>query len=113
VSVVQCAGMKYAMKYDSNSHMFRSSIATDGGRIALTLFGRGAKLLIGNVFLLALLAVGLIGSDLFLFYFTFCIAFQPGNEVPARNEVDRVAFSRVVVAMTAYVVALLSLIPFQ
>jgi hypothetical protein len=87
--------------------------ATDGGRIALSLFGREAKLAIGNMFFLALLLVGVLGSDLFLFYFAFCIAFQTGNEVPARNEVDQVDFSRVLIATVTYVVALLSLIPFR
>jgi membrane-associated protease RseP (regulator of RpoE activity) len=86
---------------------------TDGGRMGLALFGRGAKLLVGNVALAALFVVGLGGSDLFLFYFAFCIACQAGNEIPARNEVDKVGFSRVGVATFAYVLALLSLIPFQ
>lgn len=81
--------------------------------MALALFGRGPRLLIGNLFLLATLAAGIAGSDLFLFYFAFCIAFQTGNEVPAKNEFDPPAFSRVVVATTAYVLATLSLIPFQ
>lgn len=86
---------------------------TDGGRMALALFGRGAKLLVGNIFLFVMLLVGLTGSDLFLFYFAFCIAFQAGNEIPSRNEVDKIDFSRVGVATTSYVVALLTLIPFQ
>ena len=81
--------------------------------MALALFGRGAKLLVGNLFFILLLTIGLIGSDLFLFYFAFCIAFQPGNEVPARNEEDRVDFSRVILATVAYLLALLALIPFQ
>ena len=87
--------------------------ATDGGRMAQTLFGRGAKLLVGNLFLLATLWIGLGGSDLFLFYFAFCIAFQTGNEIPARNEVDDVDFSRIFVALSAYLLAALSLIPLQ
>lgn len=86
---------------------------TDGGRIGVALFGRGAKLLVGNVFLFGLLFVGLGGSDLFLFYFAFCIACQSGNEIAARNEVDKISFSRVGVATFAYLLALLSLIPFQ
>lgn len=81
--------------------------------MGLALFGRGAKLLVGNLFLFLCLSIGLVGSDLFLFYFAFCIAFQSGNEVPARNEVDKVDFSRVAVAASAYVLALLALIPFQ
>jgi len=81
--------------------------------MALALFGRGAKLLIGNLFFILILAIGLVGSDLFLFYFAFCIAFQPGNEVPARNEEDKVDLSRVIVSTMAYLLALLALIPFQ
>lgn len=95
------------------ARLTRLSTATDGGRMALSLFGRGTKLVIGNLFFLAMLAIGLLGSDLFLFYFAFCIAFQTGNEVPAKNEVDAVDFSRVLVATAAYVIALLSLVPFQ
>lgn len=79
----------------------------------MALFDRGDKNGIGSFTLLALLYFGLFGSDLFLFYFSFVIAFQTGNEVPARNEVDPVSFSRVIVATIAYVVAFLSLCPFK
>lgn len=81
--------------------------------MAIALFGRGAKLLVGNLFLIALFTVGLLGSDLFLFYFAFVIAVQSGNEIPAKNEVDKVGFSRVLMATATYVIAFASLIPFQ
>ena len=55
--------------------------ATDGGRIAMTMFGRPAKLVVGNLFMASLLFIGFAGSDLFLFYFAFVIAFQTGNEI--------------------------------
>jgi hypothetical protein len=87
------------------------STATDGGRMALSLFGRGPKLLIGNAFMFAILLIGTLGSDLFLFYFAFCLAFQSGNEIPAKNEVDSVDFSRVIAGTLIYVLALLVLIP--
>lgn len=90
-----------------------STSATDGGRIGLTLFGRPLKLVVGNLFLGALLLTGLLGSDLFLFYFSFIIAFQTGNEIPCRDETANVSFPRVVVATLAYCVAFLSLVPFQ
>lgn len=86
---------------------------TDGGRMAMTLFGRASKILIGNIALFLTFFAGFAGSDLFLFYFAFCIAFQAGNDVPARNEVDGVDFSRVLVATSTYVIAALALIPFQ
>ena len=57
--------------------------------------------------------VGLLGSDLFLFYFAFLIAFQTGNELPARNEVDKISFPRVCLAIGSTVLSLLALIPFQ
>ena len=88
-------------------------VATDGGRMAQTLFGRGAKLFVGNMFMLALLIVGILGSDLFLFYFAFVSAFQTGNEIPSRNEVDNLDFSRVLASVIAYVLAFLVLVPFQ
>lgn len=87
--------------------------ATDGGRIALALFGRPSKLAVGNITMFALLIAGVLGSDLFLFYFAFCLAFQSGNEVPARNEVEKVDLTRVFVATGAYMIVLLALIPFQ
>jgi hypothetical protein len=79
----------------------------------MSLFGRGGKLFLGQVFLLATLGVGLLGSDLFLFYFAFLIAFQTGNEIPARNEVDGLDAPRVVLATAAYILAILVLVPFQ
>jgi hypothetical protein len=81
--------------------------------MALSLFGRGSKLAVGSTFLFATLLVGLTGSDLFLFYFSFLIAFQTGNELPSRNEVDEVGFSRVLVATAAWSLAFLTLVPFQ
>jgi len=81
--------------------------------MALALFGRGAKSVVGSCFLIALFIAGFAGSDLFLFYFSFVIAFETGNEIPARNEVDNLDLPRVCLAAAAYFVAALALIPFQ
>jgi len=86
---------------------------TDGGRLTMALFDRAEKMSIGTLTLSALLFAGLFGSDLFLFYYSFCLAFQTGNEVPARNEQDSVDFSRIFVALVCYGVAILTLVPFQ
>ena len=86
---------------------------TDGGRAAITMFGRPLKSFVGSMALFGLLLVGLGGSDLFLFYFGFCIAFQSGNDVPMRNEVDSLDIPRVFFATVVYIVAALALIPFQ
>lgn len=77
----------------------------------MTLFSRGAKIVVSQLFLVVLFVFGLFGSDLFLFYFSFLIFFQQGNEIPARNEVDEISFSRVLVATFAGVISLLALIP--
>lgn len=77
----------------------------------MTLFSRGAKIVVSQLFLVLLFAFGLFGSDLFLFYFSFLIFFQQGNEIPARNEVDEISFSRVLLATVAGVISLLALIP--
>lgn len=86
---------------------------TDGGRLSMALFNRLDKMSIGYLALSTLLFAGLFGSDLFLFYFSFCLAFQTGNEVPARNEQDSVEFSRVIVALVCYGLAILTLVPVQ
>jgi hypothetical protein len=41
------------------------------------------------------------------------VAFQTGNEIPSRNEVDDISFSRVLVSVTAFSLAFLVLVPFQ
>jgi len=87
--------------------------STDGGRLTMALFDRAEKMSIGSLTLTALFFAGFFGSDLFLFYFSFCLAFQTGNEIPARNEHDSVDFSRVLVALVCYALAILTLVPFQ
>jgi len=86
---------------------------SDGGRLTMALFDRAEKMSIGTLTLAVLLYAGLFGSDMFLFYFSFCLAFQTGNEVPARNEQDSVDFSRVIVAIVCYGLAILTLVPIQ
>jgi hypothetical protein len=65
-------------------------VATDGGRMAIALFGRVFKISVATLALIAILLLGSFGdSDLFLFYFMFVVFFQRGNEIPARNEIDK------------------------
>ena len=77
------------------------------------MFGRATKVLIGSIAFFVMLVLGVLGSDLFLFYFSFCIAFQAGNEIPARNEVDKLDLPRIFGAAATYIVAALAIIPFQ
>lgn len=56
---------------------------------------------------------GVFGSDLFLFYFAFILAFQKGNEVPARNEIDELSIPRVATGALTFALAFLTLVPIQ
>ncbi len=86
---------------------------TDGGRVALALFGRSGNQAVGFFALIALFFQGIFGSDLLLFYFAFITFFQSENEIPCRNEVDDIDFSRVLLSTFAGVLVLLSLIPME
>jgi len=84
---------------------------TDGGRVGLALFGRAGLQAAGFFTSLGLLIQGLYGSDLLIFFFSFAVFFQGELEIPQRNEVDDVDFSRVLLATAAGVLVLLTLIP--
>eukprot|EP00563_Minutocellus_polymorphus_P009759 CAMPEP_0181025234 /NCGR_PEP_ID=MMETSP1070-20121207/2994_1 /TAXON_ID=265543 /ORGANISM="Minutocellus polymorphus, Strain NH13" /LENGTH=849 /DNA_ID=CAMNT_0023102339 /DNA_START=39 /DNA_END=2585 /DNA_ORIENTATION=- len=71
---------------------------TDGGRVALALFGRSGSQVAGFFALIALFLQGIFSSDLLLFYFAFITFFQSENEIPCRNEVDDIDFSRVLLS---------------
>ena len=83
---------------------------TDGGRVALALFGRSGSQAAGFFALIALFFQGIFSSDLLLFYFAF-MTFQSESEIPCRNEVDDIDFSRVLLSTFAGVLVLLSIIP--
>jgi len=84
---------------------------TDGGRISMTLFGRSGTQLVGLLGLVVLIAGGFMNSDLFLFYFSYLAFFQSELEIPQRNEVDEVDFSRVLLATATGVLVVLTLVP--
>jgi membrane-associated protease RseP (regulator of RpoE activity)/protein-arginine kinase activator protein McsA len=84
---------------------------TDGGRIATSLFGRSGTQLVSLITFIGMFLLGLSGSDLILFYFSYVVFFQSELEIPQRNEVDDIDFSRVLIATTTGVLVLLTLIP--
>ena len=84
---------------------------TDGGRIGLALFGRSGTQLVSFLTLAFMFFQGIGGSDLLLFFFSFVIFFQSELEIPQRNEVDDMDFSRVLLATATGVLVLLTLIP--
>jgi hypothetical protein len=81
--------------------------------VALAIFGRGGKPIIGFLVFFAMLVAGVLGSDLLLFYFTFCLSFQAGNEIPARNEADRLDLPRCFAGGLLVLIAFLAIVPFQ
>lgn len=84
---------------------------TDGGRIATSLFGRSGTQLVSLITFIGMFLLGLSGSDLILFYFSYVVFFQSELEIPQRNEVDDMDFSRVLLATATGVLVLLTLIP--
>ena len=90
---------------------FNFPTGTDGGRISLTLFGRSGTQLVSLLTFVGLFIGGLTGSDLLLFFFSYVIFFQSELEVPQRNEVDDMDFSRVLLATVTGVLVLLTVIP--
>lgn len=85
---------------------------TDGGRISMALFGRSGSQGVTFVSLALIGGIGFITeSDLLLFYFSFLAFCQSELEIPMRNEIDDVDFSRVLLAGFAGILMLLTLIP--
>ncbi|KAK1744814.1 zinc metalloprotease (family M50) [Skeletonema marinoi] len=87
---------------------------TDGGRVSMALFGRSGSQGVTFISLLLMFALGFSGeSDLLLFYFGFVVFAQSELEIPMRNEIDDVDFSRALVAGVALFLTVLTLIPMQ
>ena len=87
------------------------SPGTDGGRIGLTLFGRSGTQLVALVTLIGMFLQGVFGSDIILYFFSFVIFFQSELEIPQRNEVDDMDYSRALLATATGFLVLLTLIP--
>lgn len=84
---------------------------TDGGRLAISMFGRSASQGLSLFSLTALFILGFSGSDLMLFYFGFCVFAQLELEIPLRNEIDDVDLLGVVVAVVSWAIMALVLVP--
>ena len=75
------------------------------------MFGRSGAQLVSLITFIGMFLLGLSGSDLILFYFSYVVFFQSELEIPQRNEVDDMDFSRVLIATASGVLVLLTLIP--
>lgn len=83
---------------------------TDGGRIALALFGRNAAGFLNGFSLITLFIAGL-GNDTFLLYFLFVFLFQGDPEIPLRNEIDDVGSVRVALSLFTAAFVIMTLVP--
>mmetsp|Transcript_5409 Transcript_5409/g.7973 ORF Transcript_5409/g.7973 Transcript_5409/m.7973 type:complete len:480 (+) Transcript_5409:942-2381(+) len=83
---------------------------TDGGRIALALFGRNAAGFLNGFSLITLFIAGL-GNDTFLLYFLFVFLFQGDPEIPLRNEIDDVGLVRVALSLFTAAFVIMTLVP--
>jgi len=84
---------------------------TDGGRVALALFGRSGAQLLSFLTDVFLFLGGITKSDTMLLYFSFVAFFQSELEIPLRNEVDEVDFGRSLLAIASGVLVLLTITP--
>jgi membrane-associated protease RseP (regulator of RpoE activity) len=84
---------------------------TDGGRIALSMFGRSGAQILSLITLITLLLAGFVGNDSFLTYFLFVSFFQGELEIPMRDESDPIDASRIVLGLVTAAFVLLTLIP--
>jgi len=78
--------------------------------MAQAFLGRENKVNVGSLVQLSLFALGVLGSDLFLFYFAF-LQLQTGNETLCRNEVDEPGNLAKAVASLTWILALVALLP--
>lgn len=87
---------------------------TDGGRIAVAMFGRRGAYIVKAFTTVILCAIGLFGFDtssVLLIYIFFAQVWQRELETPATNEVDELDFPRGALGIVTALVVALSLIP--
>lgn len=87
---------------------------TDGGRVAVAMFGRRGAYVVKTFTTLLLCVSGLFGLDqanIFLTYALFTAIWQRELETPTRNEADELDFARGLVGIFAALLVGLTLIP--
>ena len=87
---------------------------TDGGRIAVAMFGRRGAFVVKLFTAVLLCSAGLFGLDdtnILLLYTFFVLIWQRELETPPRNEVDELDFPRGLAAIAAGLAVGLTLIP--
>jgi hypothetical protein len=87
---------------------------TDGGRIAVSMFGRRGSYIVRTFTTAILCLAGLFGMDqsgLLLTYTLLCVIWQRELEAPACNEVDELDFTRGAFAIGVAFLVFLILLP--
>jgi membrane-associated protease RseP (regulator of RpoE activity) len=87
---------------------------TDGGRVALAMFGRRGAYLVKTFTAVLLIAMGLFGFDesrILLVYVFIVQVWQRELETPALNEVDELDFPRGALGIVTAMIVALSLVP--
>ena len=89
---------------------------TDGGRIAIAMFGRRGSYIVKTFTTILLCGAGIFGFDgsgVLLAYALFAMIWQRELEAPARNEVQELDFPRGALGIAVALVVVLSLSPMQ
>ena len=89
---------------------------TDGGRIAVSMFGRRGILLVRTLVAAMLCSAGLFGLDdsgILLNYVVVVMLWQNEIETPARNEVEELDFGRGCFGIVMAALVFMILLPMQ
>jgi len=89
---------------------------TDGGRIAIALFGRRGAFIIKFFTGILLCVAGILEVDesgILLTYSLYTFIWQRELEAPCRNEVEELDFGRAILGIATAVLVGLSLVPLQ
>jgi hypothetical protein len=87
---------------------------TDGGRIALAMFGRKGTYLVNTFTTIIICGAGILHLDesrILLMYVLFTLLWQRELESPARNEVEELDFPRGVLGIATSLLVALVLVP--
>lgn len=87
---------------------------TDGGRVALSIFGRSLSNVVRTITVVGMIAAGLFGDDkanLLLFFAVYSQIWQRETEIPCKNEVDGIDDFRVIVGFVSLFLAGLAIVP--
>jgi hypothetical protein len=87
---------------------------TDGGRIALSLFGRRGTYLLKSATFFAICVIGLFGFDearILIVYAMFTTLTQRELEAPVQNEVDEIDEGRALLGFMTAMLVTLTLLP--